>query len=268
LYIYVKYIASFTIHEIKKCFPNINLTKFPNTMQFEDREQRNERPKEASRNLPMAVLLVLVSIICALLYIGWKYMSDDTSTADELTTAPADSVANAIKTQPSEEEATTDPEATNSDALPDVSVPKVGDKKGAAAKTDAKTADTKTKEEKPKEDKAKEDKPKVEIPTGGETYTYTVGEGETFFGIANRFNVKKETLKAMNPTIEESGIKVGVTKLKVRIKAIHTVGPGDILRVVGNKYGVSVSLIMQANKKTKNFAERGERLIIPYGKKE
>jgi LysM repeat protein len=242
-------------------------------MQFEDREQRNERPKEASRNLPMAVLLVLVSIICALLYIGWKYMSDDTSTADELTTAPADSVANAINTQPSEEETTSETQETASDALPEVSVPKVGDKKDETAKIEAKTADAKIKEEKPKEDKAKdektkEDKPKVEIPTGGETYTYTVGEGETFFGIANRFNVKKETLKAMNPNVDEAGIKVGVTKLKVRIKAIHTVGPGDILRVVGKKYDVSVPLIMQANKKTKNFAERGEKLIIPYGTKE
>lgn len=232
-------------------------------MQFEDRERRNERPKEASRNLPMAVLLVLVSIICALLYIGWKYMSDDTSTADELTAAPADSVANAIKTQPSEEDATTETDETTSGTLPDVSMPKVGDKKDEAAKTDTKTTETKTKEETPKEDKLK-----VEIPTGGETYTHTVGEGETFFGIANRFNVKKETLKAMNPNVEESGIKVGVTKLKVRIKAIHTVGPGDILRVVGKKYNVSVPLIMQANKKTKNFAERGEKLIIPYGQKE
>jgi LysM repeat protein len=235
-------------------------------MQFEDREQRNERPKEASRNLPMAVLLVLVSVICALLYIGWKYMSDDTSAADDLTTAPADSVANAIKTQPSEEEANTDPADATADALPDVSMPKVGDKKDGDTKTDASAA--KTKEEKPKEEKKSEEKPKVEIPTGGEVYSYTVGEGETFFGIANRFNVKKETLKAMNPNVDESGIKVGVTKLKVRIKAIHTVGPGDILRVVGKKYDVSVPLIMQANKKTKNFAERGEKLIIPYAKKE
>lgn len=237
-------------------------------MQFEDREQRNERPKEASRNLPMAVLLVLVSIICALLYIGWKYMSDDTSTSDDLTAAPADSVANAIKTQPSEDEPISDDiEATNPDALPDVSMPKVGDKKEAAT-AESKPAETKPKEEKPKEEKPKEEKPKVDIPTGGEIYSHTVGEGETFFGIANRFNVKKETLKAMNPYVEEGGIKVGITKLKVRIKAIHTVGPGDILRVVGKKYDVPVSLIMQANKKTKNFAERGEKLIIPYGKKE
>lgn len=240
-------------------------------MQFEDREQRNERPKEASRNLPMAVLLVLVGIICALLYIGWKYMSDDTSTADDLTTAPADSVANSIKTQPQDEETISDTEpVAASDALPDVSMPKVGDKKDNVASAETKPVATKV-EEKPKETvPVTAEKPKVEapVPSGGEIYTHTVGESETFFGIANRFNLKKETLKAMNPGIEDNGIKVGVTKLKIRIKAIHTVGPGDILRVVGKKYEVPVSLIMQANKKTKNFAERGERLIIPYAKKE
>ncbi len=237
-------------------------------MQFEDREnreQRNERPKEPARNLPMAVLLVLVGIICALLYIGWKYMSDDTSGGDDLTAVPADTVAKAMSNQPEEEvpaaeTASTTPETNG---LPEVSVPKVGDKNEATA-----VKEEKPKEEKPKEEKPKEEKPKVEIPAGGESYTHTVGEGETFFGIANRYNIKKETLKAMNPGVDESGIKVGVTKLKIRIKTVHTVGPGDIIRVVSKKYGVSQTLIMQANKKTKNVAQRGEKLIIPYAEKQ
>lgn len=239
-------------------------------MQFEDREnreQRNERPKEPARNLPMAVLLVLVGIICALLYIGWKYMSDDTSGGDDLTAVPADTVAKAISNQPEEEETTPTETTSNTtptaNGLPEVSVPKVGDKNEATA-----VKEEKPKEEKPKEEKPKEEKPKVEIPAGGETYTHTVGEGETFFGIANRYNIKKETLKAMNPGVDESGIKIGVTKLKVRIKAVHTVGPGDIIRVVSNKYGVSQTLIMQANKKTKNYAARGEKLIIPFAEKQ
>ncbi len=248
-------------------------------MQFEDRDNRdlrNERPKEASRNLPMAVLLVLIGIICALLYIGWKYMSDDTSASEDLTTVAADTVANAIKALP-EEEQTTEPTTTSSKAdLPPIDVPKVGNKKEEVATDEKKTTETKP-TEKPKEEKLKEEKPKVEkpketpkvtIPAGGETYTHTVGEGETFFGIANRYNIKKETLKAMNPGIDESGIKVGVTKLKVRIKAIHTVGPGDIIRVVSTKYGVSQTLIMQANKKTKNVAQRGEKLVIPFAEKQ
>jgi len=237
-------------------------------MQFEDREnreQRNERPKEPARNLPMAVLLVLVGIICALLYIGWKYMSDDTSGSDDLTAVPADTVAKAISNQPEEEVAATETADTTpiNNGLPEVSVPKVGDKNEATA-----LKEEKPKEEKQKEEKPKEEKRKIEIPAGGESYTHTVGEGETFFGIANRYNIKKETLKAMNPDIDESGIKVGVTKLKIRIKAVHTVGPGDIIRVVSKKYDVPQSLIMQANKKSKNVAQRGEKLIIPFAEKQ
>ena len=183
-------------------------------MQFEDREnreQRNERPKEPARNLPMAVLLVLVGIICALLYIGWKYMSDDTSGSDDLTAVPADTVAKAISNQLEEEIAATETASTTpiTNGLPEVSVPKVGDKNEA----------TTLKEEKPKEEKQKEEKPKdekrkIEIPAGGESYTHTVGEGETFFGIANRYNIKKETLKAMNPSVDESGIKTKYIYLK------------------------------------------------------
>jgi LysM repeat protein len=236
-------------------------------MQFEDREnqeQRNERPNEPTRNLPMAVLLVLVGIICALLYIGWKYMSDDTS-GDDLTTVPADTVAKAIMNQPEEEIVASETENTNpvTNGLPVVSVPRVGDKNEATA-----LKEEKPKEEKPKAEIPKEEKPNIEIPAGGESYTHTVNEGETFFGIANRYNIKKETLKAMNPSIDESGIKVGVTKLKIRIKSLHTVGPGDIIRVVSKKYDVPQSLIMQANKKSKNIAQRGEKLIIPFAEKQ
>jgi len=236
-------------------------------MQFEDREnqeQRNERPNEPTRNLPMAVLLVLIGIICALLYIGWKYMSDDTS-GDDLTTVPADTVAKAIMNQPEEEIVASETENTNpvTNGLPVVSVPRVGDKNEATA-----LKEEKPKEEKPKAEIPKEEKPNIEIPAGGESYTHTVNEGETFFGIANRYNIKKETLKAMNPSIDESGIKVGVTKLKIRIKSLHTVGPGDIIRVVSKKYDVPQSLIMQANKKSKNIAQRGEKLIIPFAEKQ
>ncbi len=219
-------------------------------MQFEDREMpenRNERPKEASRNLPMAVLLVLIGVICALLYIGWKYMADDTSSNDDLTTVPADTVANAIAKMPEEE--TTN--STSTEEVPTITVPKVGN----------------TSEEKNDNQSEKNTDEADASSSEGELYTHTVGEGETFFGIANRYNIKKETLKSMNPQVNENGIKVGVTKLKIRIKAIHTVGPGDIIRVVSGKYNVSQELIMQANKKTKNVATRGEKLIIPFAEK-
>jgi LysM repeat protein len=48
------------------------------------------------------------------------------------------------------------------------------------------------------------------------------------------------------------------------VQAVHTVGPGDVLRVVASKYNVSKEAIMKANAKTRDFSERGEKLIIPF----
>jgi LysM repeat protein len=102
----------------------------------------------------------------------------------------------------------------------------------------------------------------------GEKLSHTVKDGETFYGIANKFNVSANTLKKLNEGVEANGIKVGVTKLIVPIQGYHIVGPGDILKVVAKKYDVTVEAIMAANGKTKNFAERGEKLVIPRKVKE
>jgi LysM repeat protein len=243
-------------------------------MEFEERNERNERPKEPSKNLPMAVLLVLVGIICALLYIGWKYMADDSASSDELTPAPADSVSKVKLPKIEEDNVATATKTTgtakSTEGLPAISVARIGDKKAATAtkvvETPAKTIKVEPKPvEKPKPEPAKV----AAIPKGGETMSHTVDAGETFLGIANRYNMKSETLKKMNPNIDpNTGVKVGVTKLNVRIKAIHTVGPGDVLRVVSAKYNVSVGLIMAANKKSKNRTDRGEQLIIPFPTKQ
>jgi LysM repeat protein len=52
----------------------------------------------------------------------------------------------------------------------------------------------------------------------------------------------------------------------VKIQAIHTVGPGDIMRKVAEKYGVSKQAIMDANHKKDDITLRGEVLIIPLKK--
>ena len=98
---------------------------------------------------------------------------------------------------------------------------------------------------------------------GGKSHSYTVEKGETFFGIANRFGLKPDQLKALNPGVDPNGIKVGVTRLNVKIKAIHTVGPGDVLRVVAAKYGVTKKSLMEVNHKDQDVTLRGEQLIIP-----
>ncbi|WP_080237177.1 LysM peptidoglycan-binding domain-containing protein [Spirosoma rigui] len=130
--------------------------------------------------------------------------------------------------------------------------------------------------EKPKEEKPKiAEKPKEEVAAtkpkikpGGVSSSYTVGQGETFYGVANRYNMKVSTLKQLNPGVSESDVKAGITRLNVKAMAVHTVGPGDVLRVVAQKYGVSKEAIMRANKKSKDIATRGEKLIIPFPEKQ
>jgi LysM repeat protein len=166
--------------------------------------------------------------------------------------------------------------------------------KAAAAKPTEKPAESKPVAEKPKETKkeettAKVEKPKTEAPKpekkeeavaekpatvkpkvnpGGVTSTYTVGSGETFYSVANRYNMKISTLKELNPGVSDGDVKAGITKLNVKAMAVHTVGPGDVLRVVAQKYGVSKEALMRANKKSKDIATRGEKLVIPFPDKQ
>jgi LysM repeat protein len=206
-------------------------------MEFED---RNPKPETPNSGLPMAVLLVLVGIICLLLYAGWHLMSDEASKVSELNKA--------------------------------VVVEEMEDFSVVNTDTSMVLEPSSLPEEQPKTDKIETiTEPKIEtkpVNIAGEKLSHTVKEGETFYGIANKFNVTANTLKKLNPGVEANGIKVGVTKLIVPIQGYHIVGPGDILKVVAKKYDVSVELIMNANGKTKNFAERGEKLIIPRKVKE
>lgn len=234
---------------------------------IEDRPQQNQRPRDDSKRLPILVLGVMTAIIIALFYIGWDLLSDDPSVAEDFTPNVADSVARKLPSQSTdpEETANTDTLASvDGSGLPPLTIPKVGDKK-----EENQTPATKIEEKKVEKVTEKTaETPKVSMPAGSETYTHTVSDGETFNGIANRYNLKVSTLRGLNSNIDPEGIKVGVTKLKVPIQGIHTVGPGDILRVVAKKYDVTIEALMLANKKTKNRADRGEKLIIPLKEKQ
>lgn len=214
-------------------------------------ENRNPRPVEETSKLPTITLFVLIAMVIALLFVGWQSVKDDGVNDDDLVSkrpsATAISGQNGaepvIIPQPLEE--------TGEDNVAK------DEKKKEEKKVEPKKEETLKKEEKPKEEPKK-----VEIPKG-ETISHTVQTGETFFGIANRYHLSKSALQALNPGVEANGIKVGVTKLNVKIQTIHTVGPGDVLRVVAQKYGISKQALMDANKKTKDMSERGEKLIIP-----
>lgn len=214
-------------------------------------ENRNPRPIEETSKLPTITLFVLIVMVIALLFVGWQSMKDDGVKEDELVSKRPSSVA--ISGQDGADAVVIPPplEETGEDNLAK-DEKKKEEKKGEAKKEEITKREEKTKEE-PK---------KAEIPKG-ETISHTVQTGETFFGIANRYHLSKSALQAMNPGIAPDGIKVGVTKLNVKVQTIHTVGAGDVLRVVAQKYGITKQALMDANKKTKDMSERGEKLIIP-----
>jgi LysM repeat protein len=216
-------------------------------------DYRNPQPAEETSKIPTITLYVLIAVVAALLYAGYQSMKNDATVSEELASkrpnsiaVPNDNGADAVVIPAPLEETGKDDVAK--DEKKSVEKPKEVEKE-------------KTKEE-PKKEEKKEEK-KATIPSGGETISHTVQTGETFYGIANRYHLSKSVLQALNPGLDPSGIKVGVTKLNVKVQTIHTVGPGDVLRVVAKKYGISKQALMDANKKTKDMADRGEKLIIP-----
>lgn len=263
-----------------------------------ENQPSNSRPAGNS-SLPAITLVVLVGLIAALLYIGYGYITDDTNGSDELTNVALDTTSQQPLSQndpemlmaPEEKDTTSQPAPVDlSQATPPADAPEANAKAEEVAEDNRETTDGKPGSdekpvaekpkvakpvEKPKVEKPVAEKPKAEVAVekvnvkpGGVSSKYTVGNGETFYGVANRYNMKINTLKALNPGVSEGDIKAGVTKLNVKVMAVHTVGPGDVLRVVAQKYGVSKEAIMRANRKDKDLAQRGEKLIIPFPEKQ
>ncbi len=229
-----------------------------------DSENKNIRPEETSK-MPNIALGILVFIIAGLLYVGYAYIADDAAEIGELSGTPLDTAGIDMQkilpdnTLPKPDAIDTSQLAGNKAvALPEQPIEEVPN-----PVIDPKQS-TKV------ENSEEQNNESVVADVKGENLTHTIQAGETFYGLANRYNMKASTLKALNPDIkdESKDIKSGVTRINVKIQAIHTVGPGDILRVVAKKYGISVDLLMAANKKKKNSAERGEKLIIPYANKQ
>lgn len=218
-------------------------------MEEDKQKKRNVRPVEKSK-LPGITLMVLTAIVLALFYVGYDYLSDDPGDTSDVTNADSDREVVSLDVY-------NEPSQIDANSAGPVPVP---GGKGAESKvkTEVKTA--------PKVEEKKENTAAT-APAGGQTYSHSVAGGETLNSIATRYNMTVESLKSLNSGIKNNNSLKAGQKINVRIQAIHTVGPGDILRVVGKKYGVSADLIMRANNKAKNHAARGEKLIIPFAVK-
>ncbi len=209
-------------------------------------EERNIRPEEDSK-LPLITLGVLVAFIFALLYVGYGIFSDDSE-------IPKKEMA--VERQASTEV----PEEKTEVAPKEVEKAEVKEEEPKKEEVKEEKEEEKLVEPEKKEEKETE---VAAIPEGGKVISHTVGDGETFFGIANRYGLKADVLKALNPDIEKGNVKAG-QKIKVKVKAKHTIGAGDILSVVAKKYGTTKEKIMAANKLSKDFAKRGDELVIPF----
>lgn len=202
-------------------------------MEFED---RNKKPEEPAKNLPMAVLITLIGVVCLLLYVGWQMISDDASNISDL--SPNSKMVRV--------------DEPKSEAIVETNDAKVEVKVAVLESVKAKPVLSET---------------KPSVASGNlKTANHVVKKGETLFSIATRYNLTIKAVTDVNPSLNPNNLKEG-SSLTIPVLAIHTVGPGDILRVVGGKYGVTVKAIMTANAKDKNVAARGEKLIIPVKEK-
>lgn len=110
----------------------------------------------------------------------------------------------------------------------------------------------------------------IPSPTSSTTYkTYTVVKGDTLYGIANKYNISVDELKAIN-NLTSNTLYIG-QQLKVPGKEteetddyeIYTVVKGDSLWLISQKYDVPVDDLIEINNLETVNLQIGDKLKIP-----
>jgi LysM repeat protein len=202
--------------------------------------------ESSSSNLPLITLFVLLITLVGLVFVGYEHFLGPENTE----------LAKAEKLELAEDEVLMEPPVSIiTDSTSTVSSVDSSQEKDSVQK-----AELALEAQKQEAEAQKIPEEKVAEPSG-KAYSYAADKGESLNGVAKRFGLTVDQLKSMNPSISD-GFKGG-GKVNVKIKAIHTVGPGDVLRVVAEKYKVSKKSIMDANHKSEDVTLRGETLVIP-----
>lgn len=202
--------------------------------------------ESSSSNLPLITLFVLLITLGGLVFVGYEHFLGPKNTE----------LAKAEKLVLAEDEVLMEPPVS---IITD-STSTVFSIDSVRAQDSVQKAELALEAQKQEVEAQKISEEKVAEPIG-KPYVYAAENGESLNGVANRFGLTVDQLKLMNPSISE-GFKAGA-KINVKIKTIHTVGPGDVLRVVAEKYNVSKKSIMDANHKSEDVTLRGEALVIP-----
>ena len=202
--------------------------------------------ESSSSNLPLITLFVLLITLVGLVFVGYEHFLGPENTE----------LAKAEKLELAEDEVLMEPPVS---IIVD-STSTVSSVDSSQQKDSVQKAELALEAQKQEAEAQKIPEEKVVEPSG-KAYSYAAEKGESLNGVAKRFGLTVDQLKSMNSSISD-GFKGG-SKVNVKIKAIHTVGPGDVLRVVAEKYKVSKKSIMDANHKSEDVTLRGETLVIP-----
>jgi len=109
--------------------------------------------------------------------------------------------------------------------------------------------------------KSPEVQPAPAIVTSGNVLSYRIRKGDTFFKIAAMFGNKPAELQELNG-MADMNLQAD-SDIKVKIKASHTVGQGEGLNAIAEKYGVPAKSIKIANGLSSESLASGTTLIIP-----
>jgi LysM repeat protein len=112
-----------------------------------------------------------------------------------------------------------------------------------------------------------------ERPSGQETgdgyIEHRVQQGETWFGIARRYEISRSALAAANPDVEPERLRAGEVLLIPSSTAAspggvrHRVVEGDSLWGIARRYGVEMERIRAANNLSSDRVRIGQVLVIP-----
>ena len=100
---------------------------------------------------------------------------------------------------------------------------------------------------------------------------YIVKKGDTLYGIANKYGISVDELKAIN-NLTNNNLSVGqvlqipeIIEEDVPNENIYIVKSGDTLYSIANKYGMSVQELKDLNKLTSNTLSIGQQLVVSEG---
>ena len=108
-------------------------------------------------------------------------------------------------------------------------------------------------------------------PEGATGNYYTVKSGDTLYGIANKYGISVDELKAAN-NLSNNTLTIGSVLIIPNVEPpttidenIYVVKSGDTLYSIANKYGMTVNELKNLNGLTNNTLSIGQQLVVSEG---